>query len=214
MRKPKVDIYKEADKRVLELKKYTAAEFNGLTRLAHFDEVNVIRINRAVNGVYRRVNRRAKRCFEDIAWAAIEEGIYELEEEKPKKPDAEEIVDEQLRAYNPITKYVYNNEIIRKAARCREAIVATTGNQALRPVLARELKYLLLQEQQYGDCVTDAARTETFAENGVKRVMWITQRDDRVCEECLALNGLIFPIDQIPPKPHYACRCFVVGVED
>ena len=47
----------------------------------------------------------------------------------------------------------------------------------------------------------------------VKRVMWLTAADERVCKACGPLHRRIFPIDQIPfggAPAHPRCRCFIV----
>ncbi|ATW24157.1 minor capsid protein [Candidatus Formimonas warabiya] len=47
----------------------------------------------------------------------------------------------------------------------------------------------------------------------VKRVIWLTAKDERVCKVCGPLHKKIFPIDQIPfggPPAHPRCRCFIV----
>lgn len=59
----------------------------------------------------------------------------------------------------------------------------------------------------------DRAAITAYRDAGVEEVMWITQRDGRVCEECITLNGLIFPIDRVPDKPHYNCRCYLEPVK-
>ncbi|HOC93355.1 MAG TPA: minor capsid protein [bacterium] len=63
------------------------------------------------------------------------------------------------------------------------------------------------------------ARTETLrAHNqghlkfyqtvGVQKAEWITAGDERMCRECSALDGKLFPVDKFPNQPlHPACRC-------
>jgi SPP1 gp7 family putative phage head morphogenesis protein len=64
------------------------------------------------------------------------------------------------------------------------------------------------------------ARTETmgavnqaalsrYNKAGVSRVEWLSAADDgRTCDECIGLNGKIFPIDGVPDIPvHPNCRC-------
>jgi SPP1 gp7 family putative phage head morphogenesis protein len=63
------------------------------------------------------------------------------------------------------------------------------------------------------------ARTETmysanqaalrrYQQQGVARVVWIAGADDRCCDECIALNGKIFDISNVPDIPkHINCRC-------
>ena len=69
------------------------------------------------------------------------------------------------------------------------------------------------------------ARTETmyavnqgslirYTQAGVEKVEWLSAtEDDRVCEECEALNGQIFDIDSVPEIPlHVNCRCCTAPV--
>ena len=47
----------------------------------------------------------------------------------------------------------------------------------------------------------------------VKRAIWLTAADERVCGVCGPLHRRIFPIDQVPfggPPAHPRCRCFIV----
>ncbi len=60
--------------------------------------------------------------------------------------------------------------------------------------------------------MVDTARIDTFKKNGIRRVKWQTQEDEKVCEECNERDGKIYPIDNIPTKPHYRCRCWVEPV--
>lgn len=67
------------------------------------------------------------------------------------------------------------------------------------------------------------ARTETirafsqgvqwqFRQAGITRVQWMTARDERVCEWCGPLDGLIFPLDDMPyggPPIHPGEGCFI-----
>jgi SPP1 gp7 family putative phage head morphogenesis protein len=95
------------------------------------------------------------------------------------------------------------------------------------PQIARQLTTgTALQKGTFAKVETRArviARTETirafshgvqwqFALHGIKRVQWMTARDERVCEWCGPLDGLIFPLDQLPlggPPIHPQCRCFI-----
>jgi SPP1 gp7 family putative phage head morphogenesis protein len=69
------------------------------------------------------------------------------------------------------------------------------------------------------------ARTETmyavnqgallrYTQAGVEKVEWLSStEDDRVCDECEALNGQIFDIDEVPEIPvHPNCRCCTAPV--
>ena len=70
------------------------------------------------------------------------------------------------------------------------------------------------------------ARTETmrahsqgqrkfYATVGVQKLEWLTMQDERMCPECAALDGKVYPVDQFPNQPlHPACRCGHVAVVD
>jgi phage putative head morphogenesis protein, SPP1 gp7 family len=55
---------------------------------------------------------------------------------------------------------------------------------------------------------------QRYYQNGVSEVEWITGGDDgHTCDECLDLDGQIFPIDNIPDCPlHVNCRCTLAPV--
>jgi len=70
------------------------------------------------------------------------------------------------------------------------------------------------------------ARTETmrahaqgqrkfYSAVGVRRLEWMTTGDERMCPECEALDGKVYPIDEFPPQPkHPNCRCGHTAVLD
>ena len=60
--------------------------------------------------------------------------------------------------------------------------------------------------------MVDKTRIETFKKNGIKYVMWQTQGDIKVCDECKERNGTIYPLSEYPGKAHYNCRCWLVPV--
>jgi SPP1 gp7 family putative phage head morphogenesis protein len=68
------------------------------------------------------------------------------------------------------------------------------------------------QTAQYGITVVDEATIKGYKDMGVKRVKWIAADDERTCPVCGGRDNKIYKISQIPPKPHYGCRCYVVPV--
>lgn len=81
------------------------------------------------------------------------------------------------------------------------------NTQAARKALKRALDVLERQVMEMADTVTDDARTEAFRDAGIDEVRWNTQQDERVCSVCHDRDGLIYPVDQLPPK-HPRCRCY------
>lgn len=54
---------------------------------------------------------------------------------------------------------------------------------------------------------------EGYKELGVQQVEWYTALDERTCEECMALHGQVFPIDEGErPALHPNCRCTILPV--
>ena len=73
--------------------------------------------------------------------------------------------------------------------------------------LKRTFDLMFTQSSQYAQDVADTMETEVYKAASIPRVMWVTERDNRVCEECRERDGKIYPLDNVPPKPHYHCRC-------
>ena len=68
------------------------------------------------------------------------------------------------------------------------------------------------QTAQYADIVTDAAVIQAFVDAGISKVRWITQEDEKVCKTCRERNGKVYPITELPEKPHWRCRCYFEAV--
>lgn len=65
--------------------------------------------------------------------------------------------------------------------------------------------------------INSLARHQIFKEMGVKKYRYYTRADERRCEECGALHGLIFPLSAFEPgvtaSPlHPYCRCWEVPI--
>ena len=182
-----------------------------------FDELSAPRITVLTKELVKRLLKENKEAYIKIATAASEEAAEDVKEVtgigvKPIKTDGK-YVDDVLGQYNPVTGYLYYPEADRKRARVAEALIAAiiAGN---RKDYHKELKKFAdlwyTQTIQYGETMVDTARIDTFKKNGIKRVMWRSENDNRVCEECKERDGKIYPIENIPVKPHYRCRCWVV----
>lgn len=136
--------------------------------------------------------------------------------QKAKKAIDEKWLEGFHREYNPVTKYVYENELERKQARFFESIVADVeakdrhemeaDYKAAENAWKRQTRQAMIDTE-------DRAAVTAYRDAGVEEAMWISVCDNRTCEECSALNGLIFPVDRVPDKPHYGCRCYIVPVK-
>ena len=181
-----------------------------------FDELNAPNITKLTTGMIARLLSENRKAYLKIAQEATEEAVDDIiaigGKAKPIVTD-EKYVDGVLNEYNPITSYLYYPEADRKRARLAEALIAAVIVGA-RAEYHKELRKFAnlwhTQTLQYGETMVDKTRVDTFKKNGIKRVRWETEKDERVCEECKKRDGKIYPIGNIPPKPHYRCRCWVV----
>lgn len=117
-------------------------------------------------------------------------------------------LNEVLRAFDPVTQYVYDFEVVRKEQRCEESIIAVMEiNGAFEVPVKRAMDLWCRMANQYADTVTDKAFIQKMKDAGVDRVQWLTAEDEKVCAKCTELDGKIFAINEVPPKPHWHCRC-------
>lgn len=168
-----------------------------------FDELTVIKLTKTL---YQNLAKDNHEVFLELA-----QEHYEATEPRGEKlPDLEWLL-LLLAAYNPVMKYVYDNEVVRKRDRTTEAVIAATAKVK---EFRRGLSYWSQMTGWYADVVTDEATVQAYKDAGVKRVRWNTQRDDRECEICRERDGKEYPINSIPPKPHPGCRCYFTPVEN
>ena len=194
--------YRKTDK-VID---YMNRQYGRLFRkAASFDELNVIPLSHEIyDAVYAMVKKEATRL------AGVIYSDHRDEDETEGEFDATGFVLALLLAYNPVTKYVFETELDRKRARFAESLIAS--NTPLEEIaLAKRL--VAGMDAQFMDDVTFEAVVQAFRDNGTERVRWVTAEDDRRCKKCKSMHGKIYPIDEIPPKPHIHCRCWVEEVE-
>lgn len=117
-----------------------------------------------------------------------------------------------LEKYNPVTKYVFSNEIERKESRLFEALVATMEDHYQSYATAENL--LIKQVIQCGIDLEDEITLDTYEDMGVKRVQWVAEDDVKTCGECRELDGQIFDLKDAPPKAHHNCRCIYIPVKE
>lgn len=168
------------------------------------DELNVIQLSHEIyDGVYELAKREATRLAEVVyrGYRKSEGAVF----------DAAGFVLALILAYNPVTKYVFENEIDRKRARFAESVIAS-NTPAEEIALAKRL--LIATNVQFLDDVTFDTMIAAYRDNGTKEVRWVTAEDDKRCKECKSRHGKIYRIDKIPPKPHLHCRCWVEEVEE
>ena len=194
--------YLKTDKTIAYLNKQFAKLFR---RVTAFDELNVIPLSHEIyDEALEITEREATRLVKTVY------DSYREEEVLPPS-DAHAAVIALMAAYNPVTKYVYENELDRKRSRFAEGVIASTTPRE-EVELAKRL--LIGMNKQFADDATFDAVIKAYEDDGVKRVRWITAVDDRRCKECKARHHKIYSIDNIPPKPHLHCRCYVEKIEE
>ena len=180
-----------------------------------FDELSAPRITKITKEMVSRLLKSNKREYQKIAKEATEKASNDINAIGIKAtpiPISEKYVDETLGEYNPVTGYLYYPEADRKRSRLAEALITAVlvgSRNDYHKELQRFASLWNTQTIQYGEKMVDKTRIDTFKRNGIKRVKWITKEDEKVCKECSERDGKIYPIDKIPPKPHYNCRCWI-----
>ena len=198
-------MYKYTDKVIASLDRQFLRLFRRL-RLMKFDSLNVLN---EVVAIYQRADKLAKKGYLDIALYAYLYAMEQAEnagfEAEKQTPIDEDWILDMLEEEDFVTLYDYGNEWERKRQRLSEALAATTTPQQ---EIDKAIKLMALQVSHYADKATAQAAIQAFKDAGVKKVKWITERDDRVCSKCEPLDGKIFDIDKTPQIPlHWRCRC-------
>ena len=167
------------------------------------DSLNVIERSKEM---YELLNELNEDAYLEIA----KKTYREINPKSESTPDREWLL-ALLLGYDVITKYVYEHEIDRKRARFAEALIATKKKQQ---EFSTAFNLLWKQTAQYGINVTDEALMQAYIDTGVKKVRWITENDNKVCEVCKSRANKIYPIDKAPKKTHYGCRCYYEAVKE
>lgn len=209
------DIYGPCDRAIQAMNRENLEAF-GRLKTARFDQIDLIR---TVTELYRKARKRARQHYYEEAFEVYLLMMAMLGR-KPK--DAAKMADKAidgawvdglLKETDPVTLYQFDTEMERKAQRLIEALgVVAAGSVMGRyvtpgMVIDRALKDWSRQTGQYAIDVTDAAMIQALQDDGQEGAFWVSQKDGRVCHECRELDGKWFPLDEIPIKPHWGCRC-------
>jgi SPP1 gp7 family putative phage head morphogenesis protein len=171
-----------------------------------FDELNVISTSHEIyDEAYELVEKEATRLVKSVYG-----DYHESQAEEENAFNAAVFVAALLLAYNPVTKYVFKNEIDRKRSRFAEGVISS---ETPREEISKAKRLLLGITAQFMDDVTFDSMIQAYEDDGVTEVKWITAEDDKRCKECKSRHGKIYPIDRIPSKPHIHCRCWVERVQ-
>lgn len=179
--------------------------------LKGFDELNVFK---QVTALYASLDKDNKRKFRELFIARY----CEMFPYFGKKPPDEDLLDDLVDLYlsgllsepNELTRYTYDTEVLRKRDRAIESINAAPSLSEKDLEFDKAMRYWSQQTGFYIDIVADDAAIMAMKRNGVKKVRWITQGDEKVCKECWDRNDKIYDIDAVPEKTHVRCRCWLV----
>lgn len=201
-------MYKKLDLLLTKLLKNNQALFLQTKATTKFDEVNVLKKSKKL---YEQLAKQNVQAYMQLAEYGYLKGLQMLGIENPKdNPPSKLWLLALLGAFNATSEYVYDHEVDRKRARFYESVIASNGSlEAYR----KALKVWNRQTTQYGIEVTDKACLKAYEDNGVKKIRWFTQEDEKVCSVCRERNGKIYPINEIPEK-HYYCRCYYEPIKE
>lgn len=121
-----------------------------------------------------------------------------------------EWLEELFENFDPTVKYVFINEVDRKRSRMYESVMSSNiPNEEIDKALTLWCRMIA----QEAVSVTDEATLKAYRDSGVFELSWISEDDEKRCRHCKELHGKIFRIDEVPPKPHWNCRCYCVPVQ-
>ena len=196
-------MYEYADKVIRYLNARYVEIFNKLKRnvrsLAKLDEITTLGY---VTETYTQLNEITTPLLAEIAYRAY----------RAANPD--DTIDliwvmDFLNSFNPTSTYIYTKEAERKKYRSYEAIMS---KDAKVDAFDKAKKYWAQMVAEYAIEITDAATLQAYKDKGIKKVIWMTEEDNRVCHVCEERQDKVYDIDKVPPKPHWGCRCYYLPV--
>ena len=183
--------------------------------MALFDELNISSVKKHVHKLYKSIYKTVRQEFLKVV-NEIYQVVYDEAVEMGFDGDIRNLdeawVDEFFDWYNPVTKYVFSNEIDRKESRLFEALVSNELERLKSYAYAERL--ITQQIEQYAIDLEDTIAKVVYEDTNVKKVMWNAEQDHRTCGDCSELDGQIFELKDVPPKQHYMCRCWLTPVKE
>lgn len=163
-----------------------------------------------VTDLYKELDNANRRAFKELFIARYTE-LFKWLEKEPSDVDeiADIVIAEALLEPDPVTNYAYDTEVMRKRERCIESVDSVPTKQMKQLQIDKAMRLWAQQTAQYMDIISHKAMVKAFEDAGVKKVRWNAQNDESVCRDCRDLDMKVFPIDKIPPKPHWRCRCWL-----
>lgn len=193
--------YAYTDKALKYLRRFYVREFNRTKMQIRSDELNVIQ---STTNLYDRMRRETIRVYLLIA----KNKYHEL-------TGHDDTITEMwllgfLGTSNPLTGYIFLNDIDRKRQYFTESVMS---GENLDKAAKKALRYWYGSAKQFADLVTDEAAIQAFTDSNTRFVEWCTAEDEKVCWTCNSRDGKIYPLEKVPGKPHYNCRCYLKEVK-
>ena len=177
--------------------------------------MNVVQVKKHVHKLYKDVFKIIQKEFLSVVDSICAE-IYGETLSMGFEGEVREMgidwLESFLDKYNPVTKYVFRNEMDRKESRLFEALVSAMEERYQSYATAENL--LVRQIKQGVIDLEDEIEMEVYEDLGVEKVQWVAEDDHKTCGECRALDGEIFDIDNAPDKAHLNCRCYYIPVKE
>ena len=205
--------YKIADEAAEKITRKLTQEFRH-NRLALFDEMNVSAVKKQVHKLYKKAYKIILNEFTavlNLIYTDVYTEALEMGFDGDVRDLDEGFIEEFFEEYNPVTKYVFKNEIGRKESRLFEAIISSKRELHQSYKTAENL--LKKQVRQYAIDLEDAVTKTVYEDMGVQEVEWNAEIDHKTCGVCSEMDGQIFDINDVPPKQHYNCRCWITPVK-
>lgn len=194
-------MYEYTDGVIALLHRKSRRAFSDFAAVLPVDELNLLN---GAKKLYKRLAKLSVLWYNDIAeyYFAFFGGKASFWRD--------DFVTDLLEETDPVAKYRFLSEARRKADRLAESLLSPAADRQKELQQAKRL--WLLQTAHFADAVSDAAQLAAYKSRGVQYVQWITKLDGKECKVCRSRHGKVYPIDRLPPKPHYNCRCTVKEV--
>ena len=205
-KKKQFDLYGYADLIFNTLQRRYIGLFNRLKNLPESERAVIEEVNK----VYEEVDLITRKYLLLLAKKIYKEIMDLLDSEDVVDTITELWIFEQLKAYDPVTKYVYIHEVDRKRARTIESIIASSNKVQ---EVENAKKQFSKQAKQYADNIVAKTIEKAYEDKKVLEVVWETEEDLRVCPKCEEYGGNVYRLEDVPEKPHYGCRCWLTPYE-
>ena len=192
--------YEYTDEVLNKIRTFVVEIFDRNRSLVSSDELNIIG---NIVKMYENIQKQVVKTYLQLA------KHYYRSFSKKKAPDEKWLM-ALLSEPNAVSRYSFTNELVRKRERLIESMAIGSDRNREYDKAMRLLNVML---SAYAIIVTDAAVIKAYKDSNVNRVRWIALMDDaKTCDTCKERHGKVYKIDEVPPKPHLHCRCWLEAV--